>query len=46
VRDPYQDALARGLATKSFPEATEEATEVFANAVERFLILFGSAGKA
>jgi fructose-bisphosphate aldolase class II len=38
--------FADGLQTMSFPEAVEEATEVFAKACERFFILFGSAGKA
>jgi fructose-bisphosphate aldolase class II len=46
IRDPYVAALSKGLATKPFPEATEEATEVFAKTTERMLKLFGSAGKA
>ncbi|EGO03100.1 hypothetical protein SERLA73DRAFT_176616 [Serpula lacrymans var. lacrymans S7.3] len=45
-RDPYAKQLAIGLQTKSFPEAVEEATEVFASVCERFMKLFGSAGKA
>jgi len=46
ARDPYAKALVAGLQTKPFPEAVEEATEVFARECDRFLILFGSAGKA
>jgi fructose-bisphosphate aldolase class II len=46
IRDPYVQALTKALVTKPFPEATEEATEVFAKTTERFLTLFGSAGKA
>lgn len=46
ARDPYAEALAKGHASKPFPEATEEATEVFAQNCERFFKLFGSAGKA
>jgi fructose-bisphosphate aldolase class II len=45
-RDPYVENLSQGLASKPFPEAQEEATEVFAKACERFFHLFGSAGKA
>ncbi|KAK4688484.1 fructose-bisphosphate aldolase, class II, partial [Tremellales sp. Uapishka_1] len=45
-RDPYVEALSKGLASKPFPEATEDATEVFAKAAERFIKLFGSEGKA
>lgn len=46
ARDPYVKKLADGLQTMPFPDAVEEATEVFAKACERLLILFGSAGKA
>ncbi|KAJ7223156.1 aldolase [Mycena pura] len=45
-RDPYAKALAAGLQTKAFPDAVEEATEVFASVCDRFFKLFGSAGKA
>jgi len=45
-RDPYQAALAKGLATKPFPDATEEATEVMAAGCEKFIKMFGSDGKA
>ncbi|KAF9039614.1 aldolase [Hymenopellis radicata] len=46
ARDPYVKKLAAGLQDKPFPDAVEEATEEFAKAVERFIILFESAGKA
>ncbi|GBE87003.1 ketose-bisphosphate aldolase [Sparassis latifolia] len=45
-RDPYAKALAEGLQTKSFPDAVEDATEVFAGVCERFFKVFGSEGKA
>jgi len=45
-RDPYAKALAAGLQSKPFPDAVEEATEVFAGVCERFMTLFGSEGKA
>lgn len=45
-RDPYAAALAKGLASKPFPEAQEEATEVMARECEKWIKLFGSAGKA
>ncbi len=46
ARDPYVKKLAAGLQDKPFPDAVEEATEEFAKVVERFIILFESAGKA
>ncbi|KAJ8091859.1 hypothetical protein PM082_021095 [Marasmius tenuissimus] len=46
ARDPYVKALAAALQTKPFPDAVEEATEVFAGVCERFIKLFGSDGKA
>ncbi|KAI0030168.1 aldolase [Vararia minispora EC-137] len=46
ARDPYAAMLAEGLRSKSFPEAVEEATEVFAGMCVRFFELFGSAGRA
>jgi fructose-bisphosphate aldolase class II len=45
-RDPYAESLSKGLASKPFPDAQEEATEAMAVACERFFHLFGSAGKA
>lgn len=46
ARDPYVKALSTGLQTKPFPDAVEDATEEFAKVCERFIKLFGSAGKA
>ncbi|KAJ6618006.1 aldolase [Mycena sp. CBHHK59/15] len=46
ARDPYAKALASGLAEKPFPDAVEDATEVFAKVCDRFFKLFDSAGKA
>ena len=46
ARDPYVKALTAALQTKPFPDAVEEATEVFASVCERFIKLFGSDGKA
>lgn len=46
VRDPYAKALSEGLATKPFPDAQEDATEVFAQHCEKWFKIFGSAGKA
>ncbi|KAF9267218.1 aldolase [Marasmius fiardii PR-910] len=46
ARDLYVKALAAGLQSKPFPDAVEEATEVFAAVCERFIKLFGSDGKA
>ncbi|KAH8827213.1 ketose-bisphosphate aldolase [Flagelloscypha sp. PMI_526] len=46
ARDPYVKALTTGLQSKPFPDAVEEATEVFAGVCVRFFKLFGSAGKA
>ncbi|KDQ49995.1 hypothetical protein JAAARDRAFT_142624 [Jaapia argillacea MUCL 33604] len=45
-RDPYAKALAAGLQSKPFPDAVEEATEVFAKVCERFFNVFQSVGKA
>ncbi|PPQ68903.1 hypothetical protein CVT26_001840 [Gymnopilus dilepis] len=45
-RDPYAKALGEGLLSKPFPQAVEDATEVFAKNCDRFFTLFGSAGKA
>ncbi|KAI3611394.1 fructose-bisphosphate [Moniliophthora roreri] len=45
-RDPYVKALSTSLQTKPFPDAVEEATEVFAGVCQRFIKLFGSDGKA
>lgn len=46
ARDPYATALSVALQTKPFPDAVEEATEVFARVCDRFIELFGSKGKA
>ena len=45
-RDPYAKKLAEGLQTKTFPEAVDDATEVFEGVCARFFELFGAAGKA
>lgn len=45
-RDPYVESLTAGLKSKPFPDAVEEATEVFAKVCDRFFILFDSVGKA
>lgn len=45
-RDPYVESLTAGLKSKPFPDAVEEATEVFARVCDRFFILFDSVGKA
>ncbi|RSH85320.1 hypothetical protein EHS25_005127 [Saitozyma podzolica] len=45
-RDPYAEALSKGLASKPFPDAQEEAIEVMAKNCERFFKLFNSAGRA
>ncbi|KAJ3785021.1 aldolase [Lentinula aff. detonsa] len=47
ARDPYLENLTTSLrAGKPLPDAIEEATEVFAKVCDRFIELFGSAGKA
>ncbi|TFK45310.1 aldolase [Heliocybe sulcata] len=46
ARDPYAKVLGEALLTKPFPDAVDEATEVFAAVCERFYRLFGSAGRA
>ena len=46
ARDPYAKTLGSGLQSKSFPEAVEESTEVFAKVCERFFDVLGSSGKA
>lgn len=45
-RDPYAAALAKGLQTKSFPEAVDDATAAMKEVCIRMFNLFGSAGKA
>lgn len=45
-RNPYAKHLGESLLSKPFPDAVEEATEVFAKVCDRFFTLFGSAGKA
>jgi fructose-bisphosphate aldolase class II len=45
-RDPYAAALSAGLASKPFPDAQEEATEVMAKNCEKWFKMFGSEGKA
>lgn len=46
ARDPYVQSLTEGLKTKPFPEAVDDATEVFTAVCVRFIELFGSRGKA
>ncbi|EIM86071.1 aldolase [Stereum hirsutum FP-91666 SS1] len=46
ARDPYAKTLAAGLQSKPFPDAVEEATEVFAKVCDRFFVLFESKDKA
>lgn len=46
ARDPYCENLSKGLVSKGFPDAVEEAVETFAKVVERFIKLLGSEGKA
>ncbi|TFK38427.1 aldolase [Crucibulum laeve] len=46
ARDPYAKKLGEGLLSKPFPDAVEEATDVFEKVCGRFFTLFGSAGKA
>lgn len=47
ARDPYVNKLVEELhAKKPFPDAVEEATEVFAKVCDRFIELFESNGKA
>ena len=46
ARDPYVKELVLGLQGKPFPEAVEDATEVFAKVCDRFFELFDSKGKA
>ena len=45
-RDPYAASLSAGLVSKPFPEALEDATEVMATECEKWMKVFGSAGKA
>ncbi|KAK0200362.1 aldolase [Desarmillaria ectypa] len=44
-RDPYIESLTAGPRSKPFPDAVEEATEVFAKVCDRFFILFDSVGR-
>ncbi|KAJ3844125.1 ketose-bisphosphate aldolase [Lentinula raphanica] len=47
ARDPYLETFVAGLQVgKPLPDVIEEATEVFAKVCDRFIKLFGSAGKA
>ncbi|KAF5390957.1 hypothetical protein D9757_003962 [Collybiopsis confluens] len=47
ARDPYLESLTASIqAGKPFPDAIEEATEVFARSCDRFMELFGSKGRA
>ncbi|KAJ7285759.1 aldolase [Mycena rebaudengoi] len=47
ARDPYVAALTSALsAGEAFPDAVEKATEVFSKVCDRFIVLFGSKGKA
>ncbi len=45
ARDPYNETLSKGIVSKGFPDAVEDAVEAFAVQVERFIKLLGSAGK-
>ncbi|PPQ82795.1 hypothetical protein CVT25_009284 [Psilocybe cyanescens] len=45
-RTLYAKALGEGLLSKPFPEAVENATEVFTKECERFMTIFGSTEKA
>ncbi|CDO72055.1 hypothetical protein BN946_scf184943.g90 [Trametes cinnabarina] len=45
-RDPYAKKLAESLQSKPFPDAVDEAVQVFVDVCDRFFHLFGSAGKA
>jgi fructose-bisphosphate aldolase class II len=45
-RDPYAAALSKGLANDPFPDATENATELFAQECAKWIKRFGSDGKA
>jgi fructose-bisphosphate aldolase class II len=46
-RDPYLERLYKGIqAEEPLPDVIEAATEMFAGECERFMRLFGSAGKA
>ncbi|KIK57444.1 hypothetical protein GYMLUDRAFT_46326 [Collybiopsis luxurians FD-317 M1] len=46
ARDPYLETFTASIQSKPFPDAIEEATEVFAKSCDRFMELFGSKGKA
>ncbi|KAF9074773.1 ketose-bisphosphate aldolase [Rhodocollybia butyracea] len=46
ARDPYLKVLVDALQTQPFPDAIEEGTEAFSEVCDRFMTLFGSAGKA
>lgn len=46
LRDAYVKDLAKGLATKTFPEAMDDAIAAYQQAAERFCDVFGSTGKA
>jgi fructose-bisphosphate aldolase class II len=46
-RDPYLARFAKGVQEEEpLPDIIEASTEVFAKECERFMNLFGSAGKA
>ncbi|CAO1636968.1 unnamed protein product [Sympodiomycopsis kandeliae] len=46
TRDPQVDSWIKNLPTKGLPDVYEEGMEIFIKSIERFFILFGSAGKA
>ncbi|KAK2464959.1 hypothetical protein APHAL10511_003035 [Amanita phalloides] len=46
ARDPYVIKLSQGLSDMPFPDAIEEATEVFAEVCQGFFTIFGSKGMA
>lgn len=45
-RDPYVKSLVAGLQDKPFPDAVEDATEIFSKSCDRFFALFSSVNKA
>lgn len=46
LRDPYCQALATGLQTKTMPEAIDDSMEAFERETRRFADLMGSTNKA
>lgn len=46
LRDPYVEALSKGLASKTMPEAIDDAMEALEKECRRFCDLLGSTDKA